>query len=204
MDREAWHAAIHGVTKSRTRLSDWSDLIWGYRNRRETIKWWYSLETGSWFLLKNNMHNNVFEFFYRTGAPNQVEDGNFRLNTRFLEHSSVASPPTNQSHTAWSPHPKCCLLFLGTSDDHPVRSPVCPLSISSLKGTNSFKLYCCYYKGECWFQEKKYLDLDHVERDFCSARQAYNHAQQEEVTEDRDLRPNSQEVSWVWSLSGGS
>ena len=28
MDREAWRAAIHGVTKSQTRLSDWSDLIW--------------------------------------------------------------------------------------------------------------------------------------------------------------------------------
>ena len=27
MDREAWHAAIHGVTKSRTLLSDSSDLI---------------------------------------------------------------------------------------------------------------------------------------------------------------------------------
>ena len=26
MDREGWHAAIHGVTKSRTRLSDWSSL----------------------------------------------------------------------------------------------------------------------------------------------------------------------------------
>ena len=25
MDREAWRAVIHGVTKSRTRLSDWSD-----------------------------------------------------------------------------------------------------------------------------------------------------------------------------------
>ena len=27
MDREAWRVAIHGVTKSRTRLSDRSDLI---------------------------------------------------------------------------------------------------------------------------------------------------------------------------------
>ena len=26
MDREDWHAAIHGVTKSRTRLSDWTEL----------------------------------------------------------------------------------------------------------------------------------------------------------------------------------
>ena len=25
MDREAWHAAVHGVTKSRTRLSDWTE-----------------------------------------------------------------------------------------------------------------------------------------------------------------------------------
>ena len=25
-DREAWHAAVHGVTKSRTRLSDWTEL----------------------------------------------------------------------------------------------------------------------------------------------------------------------------------
>ena len=43
--------------------------------------------------------------------------------------------------------------------------------------------------------DKKYLGLDQVERDFCSARQAYAHAQQEEVTEERDLHPNSQEVS---------
>ena len=26
MDREAWYAAIHGVAKSRTRLSDWTEL----------------------------------------------------------------------------------------------------------------------------------------------------------------------------------
>ena len=28
MDRQAWHAAIHGVTRSRTQLSDWTELNW--------------------------------------------------------------------------------------------------------------------------------------------------------------------------------
>ena len=28
MDREAWHAAVHSVTKSRTWLSDWNKLNW--------------------------------------------------------------------------------------------------------------------------------------------------------------------------------
>ena len=28
MDREAWRKAVHGVTKSRTQLSDWTELRW--------------------------------------------------------------------------------------------------------------------------------------------------------------------------------
>ena len=28
MDREAWRAAVHGVAKSRTRLSNWTELNW--------------------------------------------------------------------------------------------------------------------------------------------------------------------------------
>ena len=28
MDREAWHAVIHGVAKCQTGLSDWTELIW--------------------------------------------------------------------------------------------------------------------------------------------------------------------------------
>ena len=36
MDREAWRAAIHGVAKSRTRLSDWTELNWSsYANSRQ-------------------------------------------------------------------------------------------------------------------------------------------------------------------------
>ena len=34
MDREGWRAAIHGVAKSRTRLSDWTELNW-----RDLVPW---------------------------------------------------------------------------------------------------------------------------------------------------------------------
>ena len=33
MDREAWHDAVHGVTKSRTQLSDWTELNWRGRGQ---------------------------------------------------------------------------------------------------------------------------------------------------------------------------
>ena len=34
MDREAWRAAVHGVTKSQTRLSDWTELSWTQTNSK--------------------------------------------------------------------------------------------------------------------------------------------------------------------------
>ena len=33
MDREAWRAAVHGVTKSWTQVSDWTELNWWKTNR---------------------------------------------------------------------------------------------------------------------------------------------------------------------------
>ena len=39
MDSEAWRAAIHGVAKGRTRLSDWTDLNWHLYNIKYSYPW---------------------------------------------------------------------------------------------------------------------------------------------------------------------
>ena len=38
MDREAWRAVIHGVAKSRTRLSDWTELKWTELNWKDMVR----------------------------------------------------------------------------------------------------------------------------------------------------------------------
>ena len=48
MDREAWHAAVHGVAKSWTWLSDWTD--------------WYDI-TSTW-----NLKYDTNELIYKTGS----------------------------------------------------------------------------------------------------------------------------------------
>ena len=47
MDREAWHAAVHGVAKSWTRLSDWTELnylallwVWGFKSHFDPFIWY--------------------------------------------------------------------------------------------------------------------------------------------------------------------
>ena len=86
------------------------------------------------------------------GAPTQVKDGNFRLSTRFLEHRSVASPPSNQKKVT---HPAALTYNVAFCFWGPVMTILLGLlsgPISSLTGANSFKLNCCFYKVECWFQ----------------------------------------------------
>ena len=41
MDREAWRAAIHGVAKSWTRLSDWTELNWVFDINIATLSFWW-------------------------------------------------------------------------------------------------------------------------------------------------------------------
>ena len=43
MDREAWRAAVHGVAKSRTRLSDWTELKPVTLHQSFILKWFIHL-----------------------------------------------------------------------------------------------------------------------------------------------------------------
>ena len=63
MDREAWHDAVHGVTKSQTQLSNWIEghfTIWIYRNL--LLHCWSIFESFSVFfsITNSDSMNNVF------------------------------------------------------------------------------------------------------------------------------------------------
>ena len=77
MDREAWHAAIHGVTKRRTQLSNWTEQNWdnkiieesncnhcvdGTQNRRPQIWYLGIFNILSWkSLRKLNKQEDLFD-----------------------------------------------------------------------------------------------------------------------------------------------
>ena len=55
MDGDAWRAAVHGVAKSRTRLSDWTERNWTEISSGKTImrKFWNIIVT--WYVVKGNV-----------------------------------------------------------------------------------------------------------------------------------------------------
>ena len=68
IDREAWHAAVHGVAKSWTQLSDWTELNW--KSRELTL---FLVET-KWFKYMTNMKQiDEFEIRRRQNKEKNAE-----------------------------------------------------------------------------------------------------------------------------------
>ena len=66
MDREAWHAAIHGVTKSWTQLSDWTELNWCMDVR---VGLWKKLSTEELMLLNCGVGEDSWQSLELQGDP---------------------------------------------------------------------------------------------------------------------------------------
>ena len=63
MDREACRAAVHGVAKSWTRLSDWTELNWISSDVYLGIFFWWSI-CSTFCMLKNNwVVKNLFSYW---------------------------------------------------------------------------------------------------------------------------------------------
>ena len=61
MDREDWSAAIHGVAKSRTWLSDWTELNWSHIDAQTSIENVQTQPLTSYLLLCLHSHPNNTE-----------------------------------------------------------------------------------------------------------------------------------------------
>ena len=71
MNREAWHAAIHRVTKNRTRLSDWTELNWVSLNYRHYTK---HLTCITWIVLILTLYGKkLLCQFYRENQSRKIK-----------------------------------------------------------------------------------------------------------------------------------
>ena len=89
MDREAWRAAIHGVTRSWTWLSDWTELNWeqqaclfGTRDQFHGRQCFHEPGVGGWFWHDSSITFIVLFFFYyyyfhSTSVHHAVDSGDW-------------------------------------------------------------------------------------------------------------------------------
>ena len=69
MDRKAWHAAVHGVARSRTRMRDWTELNWIISQLKKN-----SLVVNTRIKIRLNLGKGAFANFRRS----QAGDGKYR------------------------------------------------------------------------------------------------------------------------------
>ena len=81
-DREAWCAAVYGVAKSRTRLSDWTATIWDLRALELVL-----VSSGSLMLI-THLRVNWYSLWC---GPSPMRQKSFPLHFSFIPSASSAS-----------------------------------------------------------------------------------------------------------------
>ena len=64
MDREAWRAAAHGVAKSQTKLSDWTEVYMGREIFKEAYYFFCDKDASYFGLFVKNRRNFKMEMLY--------------------------------------------------------------------------------------------------------------------------------------------
>ena len=91
MDREAWRAAIHGVAKSRTRLSDWSDLMEFRKMVMTTL-----------YVRQQKRHRYKEQTFGLCGRRWGWDDWKNSIETRILPYVKQMTSPSSMHETGHS------------------------------------------------------------------------------------------------------
>ena len=82
MDREAWHAAVHGVTKKQIGLSNWTELNWliGRTNPEAEAPILWPPDVKSWPIGKDSDAGKDRGQEEKGAIGNEVVGGHHRLN----------------------------------------------------------------------------------------------------------------------------
>ena len=117
MDREAWRAAVHGVAKSQTGLSDWSDLIWwvllpGFGNSPEglasKVPACFGLLQGTNYffleILKCPIHSHILLWDISNAYKRSWETSVTKPYASFTPSSNYSWPPLCHSLLSPTPH----------------------------------------------------------------------------------------------------
>ena len=102
MDREAWHAVVHGVTKSRTRLSDWSHLIWYTFKYRIGFLFKAHLEAEMNITTHSISHDMSPEWQPLLVHEHSLRDSGCRGSWSFMDRVPDSSDSTHLTHHIWN------------------------------------------------------------------------------------------------------
>ena len=161
------------VLKGRFKQELLSRKVRECRNRGGAVqKEWWSLGVGlvsSW----RDIHNNIFELFWRTKASTQVEDGNFRLSTRSLEPQPCYYHPI-RNKSPRSPNFKLYLWTLLPQNQEFEVFVAWPCSKHfSTPNSQCFSSFGLTVHGACLGQQKEPLD-DIEMRSVCVCMRRHN------------------------------